>query len=99
MVYNVMVGKRCSGLVAASAGARPTETEVTVDETRMPVAGDGFYAASNRKAHDELLQAAERALSWLDSRRAHYPPQMRDGREGVHGKALREAIRKVRAGE
>jgi hypothetical protein len=66
---------------------------------RSVAAGDPFAYAARIKAQEELLEAAENVLAWLDSRRRHYPPQMRDGREGIHRKALAEAIRRVREGE
>jgi hypothetical protein len=65
---------------------------------RSVAAGDPFAYAARIKAQEELLRAAEEAVAWLDSRRRHYPPQMRDGREGIHRKALQEAIRRVREG-
>lgn len=47
-------------------------------------------------AQEELLDAAEKALDMLDSRRAHHPPEMIDPREGRVGAALRTAVRGVR---
>ena len=65
---------------------------------RSVAAGDPIAYAARIKAQEELLAAAEDALAWLESRRAHYPPEMRDGREGVHSKALKEAISACRTG-
>ena len=48
------------------------------------------------EAQEELLDAAEKALDMLDSRRAHHPPEMIDPREGRVAKALRVAVRKSR---
>ncbi len=48
------------------------------------------------EAQEELLDAAEKALAMLDSRRAHHPPEMIDPREGRVAKALRAAVRKSR---
>ena len=48
------------------------------------------------EAQEELLDAAEKALDMLDSRRAHHPPEMIDPREGRVAKALRTAVRKSR---
>ncbi len=50
------------------------------------------------EAQEELLEAAEKALAMLDSRRAHHPPEMIDPREGRVAKKLRAAVRKVRDG-
>lgn len=44
------------------------------------------------EAQEELLDAAEKALDMLDSRRAHHPPEMIDPREGRVGAALRAAV-------
>jgi hypothetical protein len=65
-------------------------------DTPSVAAGDPIAYAARIKAQEELLEAAENAVAWLESRRAHYPPQMRDGREGVHRKALAEAVAKLR---
>ncbi len=53
------------------------------------------------EAYEELLEAAEKALAMLDSRRAHHPPEMIDPREGRVGAALRTAVQGIRdpAGE
>lgn len=66
-------------------------------ERSVPPAGDPIYAAGNRKAQEELLEAAEAALDWLYDRRAHMPPELLDHREARHRKALREAVRRVRS--
>ena len=50
------------------------------------------------EAQEELLDAAEKALAMLDSRRTHHPPEMIDPREGRVAKKLRAAVRKVRDG-
>jgi hypothetical protein len=60
------------------------------------LAGDPVAHVTQKQAQEDLLRAAENALCWLENRRNHYPPQMRDGREGAHRKALREAIERVR---
>jgi hypothetical protein len=65
-------------------------------DTRSVAAGDPIAHAAQKRAQEDLLRAAEDALCWLESRRAHYPPQQRDGREGAHRKALREATERVR---
>jgi hypothetical protein len=65
-------------------------------DTRSVAAGDGIAYAAQKRAQEDLLRAAEKALCWLENRRSHYPPQMRDGREGVHRKALRETTERVR---
>ncbi len=48
------------------------------------------------EAQDELLRAAESVLGWLDDRRAHTPPELLDGREGRHRKALGAAVGRLR---
>ena len=57
---------------------------------------DPSVEAKLREAQGELLDAAEKALAMLDSRREHHPPEMIDPREGRVGAALRTAVRKVR---
>ena len=55
------------------------------------------YAAGERhEAQEELLETAEAVLDWLDDRRAHYPPELLDAREGKHSKRLRAALRTLR---
>ncbi len=66
-----------------------------MDNTSVRAGGPIAHAA-RAKAEDELLEAAERALDMLDSRRAHHPPEMIDPREGRVAKALRAAVRGVR---
>ena len=63
--------------------------------------GDPFAHAgeARTKAQEELMQAAENVLAFLDDRRDHQPPEMLDGREGRHRKALRAAIGRAREGE
>ena len=58
---------------------------------------DPSVEAELREAQGELLDAAEKALDMLDSRRAHHPPEMIDPREGRVAKELRTAVRKTRA--
>jgi hypothetical protein len=88
--------------------ARPTALkEDTVDSTKdsataqspehpEALAGDPIAYAAHRQAQEELLQAAEATLDWLEDRRRHQPPELFDTREGTHFRALREAIRRVR---
>lgn len=57
---------------------------------------DHSVEAELREAQEELLDAAEKALAMLDSRRAHHLPEMIDPREGRVSKALRTAVRGVR---
>jgi hypothetical protein len=66
-----------------------------VDEVIL-AAGDPIAHAARLRAQEDLLRAAENALCWLENRRSHYPPQMRDWREGALRKALREATERVR---
>ena len=51
------------------------------------------------EAQEQLLDAAEKALAMLDSRRTHHPPEMIDPREGRIAGALRTALCKVRDSE
>jgi len=62
-------------------------------------AGDPIAYAARIKAQEELLETSEAVASWLDDRRAHFPPEMLDGREHRHHKRLRTAIRRVRGEE
>jgi hypothetical protein len=81
--------------VQSHPGARTTRR--LTDVAKHSVAGgDPTAYAARIKAQEELLEAAENAVAWLESRRRHYPPQMRDGREGAHRKALQQAIAKLR---
>jgi len=59
-------------------------------------AGDPFAAAGNREAQEELLQAAEAVLAWLDDRQLHVPAEMLDAGEWRHREALHQAIGKIR---
>jgi len=67
--------------------------------TRIPRAGDPFSAKGETPGHgaadtrDELLAAAATAMRLLQSRQAHTPEQMLDGRERKVLKQLRNAIR------
>jgi hypothetical protein len=74
----------------------PAHRRLSAVDTPSVAAGDPIAHAAQKQAQDELLEAAEAALDWLYSRRAHMPEEMLDGREAKHRKALREAIRKVR---
>jgi hypothetical protein len=66
---------------------------------RSVAAGDPIAYAAKIKAQEELLEAAEAALSWLYDRRANLPEELLDHREARHCKALREAVRKARFDE
>src|SRR5215208_2377836 len=47
--------------VLPTPGTRPTATkEVTVDDVRIPPAGDGFYAAAQKQAHEHLARLEEK---------------------------------------
>jgi hypothetical protein len=83
--------------VEVHPGTRPTETEITVSKQILP--GDGIAYRGQRQAEELLLEVADDVLDWLYDRRAHMPLEMLDGREARHRRVLREAIRKVRAGE
>lgn len=47
------------------------------------------------RAQEELLKAARAVLEWLDGRQVHQPPEMIDGREWRHRRALRSALAKI----
>lgn len=66
----------------------------SVDPTTL--AGDPFALAGTIKAQEELLDAAEAVLAWLDDRQLHIPIEMLDGPEWKHRRALHAAVRKVR---
>jgi hypothetical protein len=75
-------------------GARPTEeTEKTVDNVRIPPAGDGFYAAAQKQAHEDLYRAACEALRLLQNRQQHTPEEHLDSRERKVLRQLRAAVR------
>jgi hypothetical protein len=80
-------------------GARTTEERMgpTVDEVRIPPAGDGFYAALKRVEDNplELLQAACEAMRLLQSRQQHIPEEHQDPRERKVLRQLRRAVRAV----
>ncbi len=72
----------------------------TVYRRRLPLFNylRELFGLVQAEVQEELLEAAEKALAMLDSRRAHHPPEMIDPREGRVAKALRAAVRKVRDG-
>jgi len=69
--------------------------DVSVDrETR---AGDPFAAAARRQAQQQLEEAVEAAVSWLEDRRRHQPLDQHDPRERRHRQALRGALAALRS--
>jgi hypothetical protein len=64
----------------------------TVDEVRIPPAGDGFYAAGNREAQEELVEAARFAVRWFREREMHAPPDSEFGGEAEVEARLRRGI-------
>ncbi len=67
-----------------------------MDDARIPVAGSGDHAAGRRQAQEELLEAAEATLAWLDRFDAHAPSDMRFGGEAKVRHQLRRAVRGAR---
>jgi hypothetical protein len=66
-----------------------------VDDVRIQPAGDGFYAAAQKQAHEELYRAACEAMRLLQDRQAHTPEEMLDSRERKVLRQLRAAVRSV----
>jgi hypothetical protein len=66
-----------------------------VDDVRIQPTGDGFYAAAQKQAHEELYRAACEAMRFLQDRQAHAPAEMLDGRERKVLRRLRDAVRQA----
>ena len=66
-----------------------------MDEVRIPPAGDGFYAAVNREAQEELVEAAKFALRWFREWEQHAPADTEFGGEAEVEARLRRAIVRV----
>jgi hypothetical protein len=64
-----------------------------VDDVRIPPAGDGFYAAAQKQAHEDLYRAACEALCLLQDRQQHAPEEHLDSRERKVLRQLRDAVR------
>jgi hypothetical protein len=64
-----------------------------VDDVRIPPAGDGFYAAAQRQAHEDLYRAACEELRLLQDRQQHTPEEHLDSRERKVLRQLRDAVR------
>jgi hypothetical protein len=75
-------------------GARPTETEATVDVPSV-AAGDPIAYAARRQAEEELLEAAKFAVRWFREREQHAPPESAFGGEAEVEARLKRAIRRV----
>jgi hypothetical protein len=65
----------------------------TVDDVRIQPAGDGFYAAAQRQANEELYRAACSAMRLLQDRARHMPEELLDPRERMVLRELRTAVR------
>ena len=64
-----------------------------MDDVRIQPAGDVFYAAAQKQAHEELYRAAVVALRLLQDRQQHTPEEHLDSRERKVLRQLRDAVR------
>ena len=81
--------------IVVKNGKSPRVAATTEGTAHRRLSAVDTPSVAEGRAQEELLEAAENALSWLYDRRAHLPEELLDPREAKHRKALRQAVRKA----